>query len=151
MVLGKAVNRDCDADAPKLHPLGGNGDDSAGDHERENIHSAQNGKDAAEFFVADERLTADERNVNWFVLADEIDDAVDESVAAEIVELSKGRFAAEMRVAIGVTAGTGERALASDFDGEHRDFAGENISPGRKNFALGDAWIGSDGGHRQSL
>ena len=35
--------------------------------------------------VANERLAADKRNVNWFVLADEIDDAIDESVAVEIV------------------------------------------------------------------
>ena len=151
MVLGKSVNRDCDADAPKLHPLGGNGDDSAGDHERENIHSAQNGKNAAEFLMSDERLATDQRNVNRLMFADEIYHAVNESVAMEIIELAKRSLAAEVRIAIGITARTGEGAFASDFDGKHGDFTGENIPPGRENFTFGDAWIGTDGGHRQSL
>ena len=151
VVFGKAVDRDGDTNARKLHPLDGNGDHGAGDHERENIHAAENRENAAEFLVTDERLAADKRNVNRLVLADEIDDAIDESVAAKIVELPKSGFAAEVRVAIGVTAGTGERALASDFDGEHGDFAGENISPGRENFALGDARVRSGGEHRRSL
>ncbi len=119
--------------------------------ERENIHAAEDRENAAEFLVTDERLAADERNVNGLVLADEIDDTVDESVAMEIVKLAKCGFAAEVRVAIGVTAGTGERTFASDFDGEHRNFAGENISPGRENFALGEARVRSGGGHRWSL
>ena len=125
----------------KLHPLDGNGNDGAGDDERENIHAAENRENAAEFLVADERLAADQRNVNRFVFADEIDDAVDESVAAKIVELPKSGFAAEMRVAIGVTAGTGERTFASDFDGEHGNFAGKNIAPGGQDFALGYARV----------
>lgn len=151
VVFGKAVDRDGDADARKFHPLDRDGNHGASDHERKNIHAAEYRKNAAEFFVADERLAADERNVNRFVLADEIDDAVDESVAAEIVELSKSGFAAEMRIAIGITAGTSERTFASDFNGEHGDFTGENISPGRENFALGEAWVRSGGGHRRSL
>ena len=141
VVFGKAVNRDGDADAWELHPLSWNRDDCAGDDQRENIHAAENRENAAEFFVADERFAADQRNVNGLVLADEIDDTVDESVAAEIVELPKSGFAPEVRIAIGITAGTGERAFASDFNGEHGDFAGENISPGGENFALGDARV----------
>ncbi len=141
MVFGKAVNRDGDADARKLHPLDGNGNDGAGDDERENIHAAENRENAAEFLVANERLAADKRDVNRLMLADEIDDAVDESVAAKIVELPKSGFAAEMRVAVGITAGTGERTFASDFDGEHGDFAGEDVAPGGQDFALGYARV----------
>ena len=151
VVFGKAVDRDGDADARELHPFDRDRDHGARHHQCKNIHAAQYGKNAAELFVADERFAADERNVNGLVLADEIDDAVDESVAVEIVELSKSGFAAEVRVAVGVTAGTGERTFASDFDGEHGDFAGENIPPGRENFALGEAWIRSGGRHRRSL
>ena len=40
--------------------------------------------------MTDERFAADKRNVNRLVLADKIDDAVDESVAAKIVEFSEG-------------------------------------------------------------
>lgn len=151
VVLGQAVDRDGDADARKLHPFDWDGDDSAGDHERKNIHAAQDREDAAEFFMADERFAADKRNMNGLVLADKIDDAVDECVAMEIIELTKRSLAAEVRIAVSVAAGTGERTFASDFDGEHGDFTGENIPPGRENFTLGEAWIGSGGRHRQPL
>jgi len=151
VVFGKAVDRDGDTNARELHPLDGNGNHGAGDHQRENIHAAENRENAAEFFVTNERFAANQGNVNRLVLADEIDDAVDESVAAKIVELPKSGFAAEVRIAVGVTAGAGERALASDFDGKHGDFTGKNIPPGRKNFALGEAWVRSTEGHRHSL
>ena len=151
VMFGQAVNRDGNADAGKLHPFDGDGDHGAGDDQGENIHAAENRENAAEFLVADEGLAADERNMNRLVLADKIDYAVDESVAAEVVELSKSGFAAEVRIAIGVTAGTGERTFASDFDGEHGNFAGENVSPGSENFALGEAWVRSSGGHIWSL
>jgi len=151
VVFGQAINRDGDADAGKLHPFDRDGDHGARDDQRENIHAAENWENAAEFLVTDERLAADKRNVNRLVLADKIDDAVDESVAAKIVEFSEGGFAAEVRIAIGITAGTGERAFASDFNREHGDLAGENISPGRENFALSDARVRSGGEHRCSL
>jgi hypothetical protein len=151
VVFGQAVNRDGDADTRELHPLDGNGNHGAGDDERENTHAAQNRENAAEFLVTDERFAAYKRNVNGLVFADEIDYAVDESVAAKIVELSKSGFTAEVRVAIGITAGTGKRAFASDFDGKHGDFTGEDIPPGRENFTLREAWVRSTEGHRPSL
>src|SRR5580704_10212424 len=126
VMFGQAINRDGHADAGKLHPFDRDGDHGARGDQRENIHAAENWENAAEFLVTHERLAADKRNVNRFVLADEIDDAVDESVAAKIVEFSEGGFAAEVRIAIGITAGTGERAFASDFNREHGDLAGEN-------------------------
>ena len=130
VVFGKAVDRDGDADARKLHPLDGNGNHGARHNQRENIHAAQDRENAAQFLVADERLAADQRNVNRLVLADEIDDAVDESVAAQVIQLAKSGFAAEVRVAVSVAAGACERAFARDFDREHGDFASENVSPG---------------------
>ena len=151
VVFGKAVDRDGDTNARELHPLDGNGNHGTGDHQRENIHAAENRENAAEFFVTDERFAANQGNVNRLVLADKFDYAVDESVTAEIVELSKSGFAAEVRIAVGVTAGAGERTFASNFDGKHGDFTSENIPPGRENFALRDARIRSCGGHRCPL
>ena len=153
VVLGQPVNRDGHADARQLHPLRRDGNDGAGDDECENIHAAQDGKDAAEFFVADERFAADKRDVNRLMLANEIHHAVDERVAAEIVELAERGFAAEVRIAVGITARAGERTFTSDFDREHGDFSSENISPRGENFALGDTGIGSDGGgcHRGAI
>lgn len=52
------------------------------------------------------------------MLADEIDDAVNERVAMEIAELAEGNTAAEVRISVGVAAGATERAFAGDFDGE---------------------------------
>ncbi len=147
VMLGKAVDRDSDADPPELHPLDGNGNHSARDYQRENVHTAKNRENAAEFLVTDEWFAADQRNVDRLVLADEIDDAIDESIAAKIVELAKRGFAAEMRVTVSVTARTGERTFTSDFDREHGDFASENISPGGQNFALGDTRIRSGRWH----
>jgi len=151
VVLREAVDRDCNAHARKLHPFGGNGDHRACDNQRENIHAAENRKNAAEFLVADERLAADEGNMDRLVFSDEIDDAIDKSVATKIVELAKSGFAAEVRIAVGIAARAGERALASDFDRKHGNFAGKNISPGREDFALGDTRVGSSGSHRSSL
>ena len=153
VVLGQPVNRDGHADARQLHPLRRDGNHGAGDDERENIHAAQRGKDAAEFAVADERFAADKRNVNRLVLAHETQHAVDERVAAQIVELAERGFAAEVRIAVGITARAGERTFARDFDREHGNFAGENISPRGENFALGNAGIGSNGGgcHRGAI
>ncbi len=92
--------------------------------------------------MTNERLAADERDVNGLVLADELQHTIDERVTAEIAELAQGDIAAEVRVTIGVTAGTTERALASDLDGEQWYATGEDTTPGGKNFARREAWIG---------
>jgi hypothetical protein len=53
-------------------------------------------------------------------MIDERHDAVDEFLALEVADLSQGKIAAEMIVAVGVAAGTAQRTLAGDFDRERR-------------------------------
>ena len=63
------------------------------------------------------------------VFADEIEDAVDEGVAAKVAEFAEGDAAAEVPVTVSVAAGTAERALAGDFDAEQWYFSGQYAGP----------------------
>jgi hypothetical protein len=76
------------------------------------------------------RFAADQGNVERLVFADQLQDAVDEGVAAEVAQLAEGDAAAQVGVTVGVAARASERALTSYFDAEQRDFAGENAHPG---------------------
>ena len=67
------------------------------------------------------------------MLADELDDAVDERLSLEIAQLAQGEAAAEMLVAVRVTARAAQRTLARDLDRERRRVAGENSTPGLHN------------------
>jgi hypothetical protein len=61
--------------------------------------------------------------------ADGVDDAVDEIVSALVIESAEKDTSGEMFVVVGVTAGTAERAFASDLDGEKRNLSAQNLSP----------------------
>jgi hypothetical protein len=52
------------------------------------------------------------------VEADEVKDPFDQGISARVVELAERDAVAEVSVAIGVTSGATQRALASDFNGE---------------------------------
>ena len=58
--------------------------------------------------------------------------AVDEFLALEIADLAQRELAAEMIVAVRVAAGTAQRTLARDFDGQRRRVAREDPTPGAK-------------------
>jgi hypothetical protein len=81
------------------------------------------------------------------MLANQVEDAIDKRVAAEITELAESFFAAEVGVAIGVAARTAQRTLSGDFDGQHGGLAGENFSPGAEYLAGADAGTRRDFGH----
>jgi hypothetical protein len=83
------------------------------------------------------------------MFADQVEDAIDERVAAEIAELAESFFAAEVGITIGVTARTAQRTLSGDFDGEHGGLAGKNLSPGAEYLAGADAGTRLDRGHRR--
>ena len=79
--------------------------------------------------VADERLAADDREMQRTVAIDELDDAVDELLALEVADLAQRHLAAEVIVAVGVAAGAVQRAFARDFDRQRRRVAGKNSTP----------------------
>jgi hypothetical protein len=83
------------------------------------------------------------------MFADQVKDAIDERVAAEITELAESFFAAEVGVAIRVATRTAQRTLSGDFDGEHGGLAGENLSPSAEYLAGADAGTRLDRGHRR--
>ena len=91
--------------------------------------------------MAHHRFAADQRDVHGLVFAHQFEDAIDERVAAEIVQLGEEFAAAKVRVAVGIAAGTTERAFARDLDGKHRRFAAQDFSPGAQNLSRGNAWI----------
>ena len=90
-------------------------------------------QDGRQLAIADERLAADDRDVQRAMAIDERHDAVDELLALEVADLAQREVAAEMIVAVGVAAGTAERAFAGDLDGERRRVAGEDSTPGWEN------------------
>ena len=130
VVGGKTVNGDGHADARQFHPFWRNGDDGAGDDQREDVYFAEGGENTGKFAMTDQRLAADERNVEGLVFVHEREDAIDEGVTVEIAELAESDTAAEVLFAIGVTAGAAQGAFARDFDREQGDTAGEDASPG---------------------
>jgi hypothetical protein len=73
--------------------------------------------------MPNKRLAANERDMHRTVFSDQFEDAMDECVAAKIVQICEEFAAAKVRVAIGVAAGAAEGAFARDFDGKHWRFA----------------------------
>jgi hypothetical protein len=68
--------------------------------------------------------------VEGAVFPHEVENAVDEIVAAIIVNLAERGLTTEMVVAVGVAAWTMQRAFARDLDGEQRGVPFQNGAPG---------------------
>jgi len=77
VVFGQAVDGDSEAHAGEFHPFTRDGNYAAGDDEGEDFHFGEDGQDATEFAMADERFTADDGDVKRFVPANEFKNAVD--------------------------------------------------------------------------
>ena len=77
----------------------------------------------------DERLAADDRDVNRLLLVDDRENAIDEFLSFVVGDLSERDVAAEVLVAVGVAARAAERAFARDFDREGGIVAAEDASP----------------------
>src|SRR5271157_841113 len=97
--------------------------------------------------MTDHWFAADQRDVHRFILAYQFEDAVNERVAAEIVQLGEEFTSAKVGIAVGITAGTTERAFARDFNGQHRRFAAQDFPPGAHNFSRRNAWIWLSSSH----
>src|SRR6476661_3076010 len=63
------------------------------------------------------------------------------------MQIGKEFAAAEVGIAVGVTAGTTEGAFARDLDGKHGRFAGQDFSPRAQYLSRGNAWIWTSSGH----
>ena len=65
-----------------------------------------------------------------FVPAHQLQNAIDQMIAAQIAEFSELYPAAQVRISVCVTPGAGQRTFPGNFDGQHWYAAGQNSSPG---------------------
>ena len=98
----------------------------------------QLGEDLAEFLEADERLAADDRQVERFVVIDQRHEARDELVALVVADAAQGDLTTEVFVAVCVAARAPERALLGDLDGDVRPVSGQDAAPRSNDFLGGD-------------
>jgi hypothetical protein len=87
--------------------------------------------------MADHRFPADQRDVQGPVLAHETQNAIDQLISAEVIELAQSDSAAEVRIAVGVASGTAQRAFPRNLDRQERDSAGQDPAPGGQQVAGG--------------
>ena len=66
------------------------------------------------------------------MLIDERDDAVDELLAFEVVQLSQRLAAVEVIVPVGIAAGAAQGTLARDLDRKNRGLSAEYPAPRRQ-------------------
>jgi hypothetical protein len=92
------------------------------------------GNELIEFAVADERIAADDGDVEGFVVVDESQGFRYQFVTSEVGELAELRFAAEVCGIEGIAAGATQGAFFGDFDGEIGGVAGQDSVPGMQDF-----------------
>jgi len=105
VMFGQTVDGNRNTKAGKVHPAERDGDYTAGNDERENVHGAEGGKDQAEFAMAHERFATDQGDVHGLVSADQVQDAVDEGGPPKVTQFSQDFVATEVSLAVSVTAG----------------------------------------------
>jgi hypothetical protein len=103
----------------------------------------QNRQQRVELFVADEGLTADDRQMQRTMLVDEREDTVDQLLPFEIADLPQRQLTAQMIVAVGVAAGTSQRTLTRDLNRQRRGVTREDPTPSRDD-AFHPMYLSSD-------
>ncbi len=89
--------------------------------------------------MTDQRLASYQGNMQGLMFFDEAQNAVDQCIAAKVGKIAQRAFAAKVRVAIGITSGTTQRAFAGDFDGKQGRMTGKNVFPSAQHFKDGDS------------
>jgi hypothetical protein len=120
IVLGlEAVDGDDYVEALEVLPMGRDGAEGAGYNLSVDAAVFEFGEDCFQFTKANERISADEGDVEGLKFVDSLEDVSDEFVVLIVGQLTKGEvsFSAEVGGIVGVTARTAERALTGNFDG----------------------------------
>ena len=131
IVLGlQPVDRDDEREPRQAAPLPGNLADRARDDLRVDPAGDHQRKQGVQLLVPDQRLAADDGDVERTMVVDQTHHAVHESLAFEVPNLAQRHLAAEMVLAVGIAAGTVQRAFTGDFNRERRHISGENTAPG---------------------
>ena len=125
VVLRKPVHGNSHGDVFESGPLHRYRNHGAGDYDGVDSAGAKLREHFTQFPMADQRLAADQRDVERLVLVDDAEDPFDQFVAATIANLTQGNQTTQMVAAIGVASGTAERTFFCDFYGreEERDLA----------------------------
>ena len=112
------VYGDYDVEAFEVGPVRGNRAEGAGDDLGMNAAAVELGQDGFKFAISDEGVTADEGDMERFMLVDYAENVFDECVFFIVRQLAKGNvaFPAEMGRIEGIATGTAEGTFASDLD-----------------------------------
>jgi hypothetical protein len=132
IVLGlEAVDGYDEAEALEVFPMGRNGTECAGYNLGVDAAAFEFGKDRFEFTEANERISADERDVEGFKFVDGLENVSDEFVVFIVRQLTEGgiSLSAEVSGIVGVASRTAEGTLTGNFDGKRWTPAQENGFP----------------------
>jgi len=112
------VYGDYDVEAFEVGPVRGNRAEGAGDDLGMNAATVELGQDGFKFAISDEGVTADEGDMERFMLVDYAENIFDECVFFIVRQLAKGNvaFPSEMGRIEGIATGTAEGTFASDLD-----------------------------------
>jgi len=114
----QTVYGDYDVEALEVGPVSGNGAEGAGDDLGMNAAAVEFGQYCFEFAIPDEGVTADEGDMERFMLVDYAENVFDECVFFIVRQLAKRNvvFPSEMGRIEGIATGTAEGTFAGDFD-----------------------------------
>lgn len=119
----QAVNGNDDVEARQGGPSGVQGAKSAGDDLHVDSTCEQLRNERFEFAITNQRIAADQRQMQGLEAINNFEDAVDEGLAVTIVQVAQRLSAAQMRSVVSVATRTSQRAFPRDFDGERRTLA----------------------------
>jgi len=108
--------------------------ESTGDDLGVNTALLELGQKEIEFTVTDERIAADDGDVQRLVFVYQGKNTCDEIISTEVGEIAELCLAAEMRAIERVAAGTSQGTFLCDLDGERRRATGQDSSPSMENF-----------------
>ena len=133
MLRLQAVHGDGNMQVVETRPGGAHGPEGAGYQLNVNSALNQERNQQFEFPKANQRIATDDGQVQRLQAVDDFQNAVHESLAPAIVEVTQGLAAAEMCVVIRVASGTFQGTFAGDLDGKRRALTLEDLSPRLKN------------------
>ena len=136
MLRPQAVNRNDNVDMLKGTPRWRDLAKCAGDDLHVNATLQQKRHKGFKFAISNERITANQRQVQRLHAIDYIQHSINQSVAFEIREIAQSFGSAQMIVIVSVATGTAQRTLASYFDGKRRGSPAQNELPGTDNVAI---------------
>src|SRR5215472_606467 len=130
----QAINGDHNVKPLKPGPFLRYGTKSTGDDLDVNASGIELREQLRDLAVADQRVAADDREVQRTVFIHQGEQALHQFLASLVMKLPQVHTA-YMSFFVGVTSGTAQRTLPRDFNGERRPSAAQDAFPGLNDFA----------------